>query len=145
MLVWEIQIKPWSISPKLRADQYLFLIHIRYYFKISLTSNKFLKCKKNFTLAKKPKWKIWKFNSNKEESSKILDGQKHLYFVKDFFLPFYPKKKFFGKFFHLSWITSHNRIALIILRLITYIDLTKLLGWTILVEAKSNTFLNYSR
>ena len=82
--------------------------------------------------------------STKRSQSKILDGQKHLYFVKDFFLPFYPKKKFFGKFFHLSWITSHNRIALIILSLITYIDLTKLLGWTILVETKSNTFLNYS-
>ena len=44
-----------STSPKLIAGKCLFLFHIRYYLKISLIYNKFLKWRRILALAKKPK------------------------------------------------------------------------------------------
>ena len=43
VMIWEVQMKQKPISPKLRADQYLFLIPIRYCLKLSLINNKFFK------------------------------------------------------------------------------------------------------
>ena len=43
VIIWEVQMKQKPISPKLRANQYLFLFPIRYCLKLSLINNKFFK------------------------------------------------------------------------------------------------------
>ena len=79
------------MSPKLRADKYLLLFHIRYYLKMSLICNKFL--------AKKPKCKNLKINYQQRRGRQNTQYTKTLHFLKDYFLPLCPTKYYYYKVF----------------------------------------------
>ena len=85
--------------------------------------------KKNFALAKKPEMlKTWKLNFSKQESNQNVQLIKKLYFSD--FLRYSPATSYYWNVFLHTAIFFQDKIILINLFLITWVDLTILLRWT---------------